>query len=147
MSKTLTYRGSLAKGAEERIKLSTKNGLTGYRIVEFKTMNAAPGTNNYETITKIYSKAQGAGSATVDFTDSELLAVSYIEDDSNAAYPQSPQQIIFDTEVVNQDIYVNTESALGTGNTNYMIKLELIKLSEIEATRLTLKGLRQIKAR
>ena len=146
MSKTLSFRGKIAEGLEERIKLSTIKGKRGYKITKFETMSTAIGNTNFETITKIYSKSQGSGSTTVDFTESDLLGVSYIEDNHDPAYPSSVQ-IIFDNEVFNQDIYVTSAGHTGTTPTNYYIELETVALTDIQATQLTLKNLRNIASR
>ena len=36
MSKTITFKGQLPIGVEEKIHLSTNDGLTGYRIKKFQ---------------------------------------------------------------------------------------------------------------
>jgi hypothetical protein len=146
MSKILSYRGKLDAGLEDRIKLSTQNGKRGYRIVKFQTMVATPGAVSYETTTKIYTKAQGSGSTGVDFTESDLLAVSYIEDGENHEKNIS-EVIIFDKQVFNQDIFVNTASLTGTAQTNYYIELETVALTDVQSTQLTLKNLRNIASR
>ena len=99
MSKKLSYKGILDEGLEERIKLSTLNGKTGYKITKFQVISNTPGAAEYETTVKIYSKPQGSGSTSVDFTESDLLAVAYIEDNPTHAYPIS-ETIIFDNENV-----------------------------------------------
>ena len=146
MSKTITFRGILAEGLEQKIKLSTLDGKQGYKIVKFQTMSSLVGANEYETMTKIYAKAQGAGSTGVDFSESDLLAASYIEDNPSHAYPLS-ETIFFDNEVFNQDIFVNTASLTGTVPVNYYIELETVKLTDVQSTQLTLKSLRQIASR
>jgi len=146
MSKKLTYRGILDEGLEERIKLSTLNGKTGYQITKFQVISNTPGVAEYETTVKIYSKPQGSGSTSIDFSESDLLAVAYVEDHPSAAYPTA-ETVIFDNSVFNQDIYVNTASVTGTVKINYYIELEKMTLSDLQATQLTLKSLRQIASR
>ena len=81
-----------------------------------------------------------------DFTESNLLAVAYMEDDNG---PQNPMSnvVIFDNEVFNQNIFVSAASRTGTVPANYYIELETIALSESQATQLTLKNLRNIASR
>ena len=146
MSKTLSFRGILDEGLEERIKLSTLDGKRGYRIVKFKTISSLIGVNEYETMTKIYTKAQGSGSTGVDFSESDLLAASYIEDNPSHAYPLS-ETVFFDNEIFNQDIFINTASLTGTVRVNYYIQLETVKLTNTQSTQLTLKNLRTIASR
>ena len=147
MSKKLSYRGSIPEGLTERIKLATLNGKRGYRITKFQTLASAPGASDYETTTKIYSKKQASGSTGIDFTESDLLAVSYIEDNGDPAYPGNQFLAIFDNEVFNQDIFVTTASVTGTNPTNYYLELETIALSDTQATQLTLKSLRTLASR
>ena len=155
MSKTITFRGILAEGLEQKIKLSTLDGKQGYKIVKFQTMSSLVGANEYETMTNDQKailedinnyQTQGAGSTGVDFSESDLLAASYIEDNPSHAYPLS-ETIFFDNEVFNQDIFVNTASLTGTVPVNYYIELETVKLTDVQSTQLTLKSLRQIASR
>ena len=146
MSKTLTFKGILDEGLEEKINLSTLDGKRGYRIVKFKTMSSLIGANEYETMTKIYAKSQGSGSTGVDFSESDLLAASYIEDNPSHAYPLS-ETVFFDNEVFNQDIWISTASLTGTVPVNYYIELETIALTDVQSTQLTLKNLKQLASR
>ena len=146
MSKTLSFRGKLDEGLEEKINLATLNGKTGYKITKFTTMSSTPGDGNFETITKIYSKAQGSGSTGVDFTEGDLLAAVFSEDDAHPAYATT-QTIIFDNEIFNQNIYVSTASLTGTIPVNYYIELETVALTDIQSTQLTLKNLRTVASR
>ena len=149
MSKILTFKGSIDEGLEVKIKLSTIKGKRGYRIKQFSTMNSTPGAANYETTTKVYAKAQGAGSTGVDFGESDLLAASYIEDASaiTSVGASMSQTIIFTQEVFNQDTFVNTASLTGTVPTNFYLELETVDLSDTQSTQLTLKSLRQVASR
>lgn len=147
MSKTLSFRGKLDIGVQQKIKLSTLKGKTGYRITNFKVLSSTPGVTNIETVVKIYSKSQTNFPATVDFTESDLLAVAYYQDDANQAYPSSVD-ITFDNEVFNQDIFIYAEDAAGGSVPfNFYIEIETIRLSDIQATQLTLKSLRNLASR
>ena len=146
MSKIISFRGILGEGLEEKIKLSTLKGKIGYKIIKFEVMNSTPGVDHYETTTKVYSKAQGAGSTNIDFSESDLLAAAYVEDNNQSTYPLS-QTVIFDNEIFNQDIFVNTASTQGTVPVNYFIELETVALSDIQSTQITLKSLRTIASR
>ena len=50
-----TFRGQLAEDDVEKIRLSTNNGLTGYKIVKFQIMDNAPAANSNEFIVKIFT--------------------------------------------------------------------------------------------
>tara|TARA_Y100000593_G_C4059456_1_gene213669 strand:+ start:38 stop:493 length:456 start_codon:yes stop_codon:yes gene_type:complete len=151
MSKTLSFRGKLDMGLQNRIKLATLNGKTGYRITKFQTMSTTPGTaagTGIELICQIFKTDQtGAITSTVDFTEGNLLAVTYLKD-GVAASDAGKETIIFDQEVFNQDIYISMTDA--SGNTipgNYYIELETVKLTDVQSTQLTLKNLRNIASR
>ena len=145
MSKTVSYRGTLPIGEQDRIRLKTNTGKTGYRIKKFQVMPTAPGINHQEIIAKI-TKTDQTGSITtaVDFTDSDLLAVNYyVENPGTNVTPDD--SIIFDNEKFNQDIFVNiTDANGGTVPVNYYIELETMALSDLETTMLTLQSIRQI---
>ena len=143
-----TFRGLLADGEQETIRLSTNNGLMGYRIVKFQIVGTVPGTVDQESIVKIYKYEQltTAGDpdvdGTIDFDDGTLLAVAYWESYGTQYSSSPPGPIIFESEVFNQDVYV-THKDVNTGEScNYYIELEQVKLDLSEATVATLKDMR-----
>ncbi len=142
MSRTLSYTGQLPTGLQDRIKLSTITGKTGYKVVNFeiipKTLGAAT-----ELVCKIYNTDQtGSIGPVVDFTDNNLLAVAYY---SSTGGIFRGKTIIFDNEKFNQDIYVTLADAGGsTTPGNYYIELESMSLSDVETTMMTLQSIRNI---
>ena len=146
MSKTISFRGQLAIGTEDRIKLSTLNGKTGYRIKKFQIISNSPGaTGSVELVCQIFKESQaGSIGPIVNFTNSELLAVAYQQDHVDSAYPAS-DVIIFDNQKFNQDIFVSVDDAgSGTVPCNYYIELEAMPISDLEATYMTLQSLRDL---
>tara|TARA_Y100001963_G_C6482710_1_gene309726 strand:- start:44 stop:484 length:441 start_codon:yes stop_codon:yes gene_type:complete len=143
MSKTISYKGNLPMGEEDRIKLSTINGKTGYKITKFQILSATPGVSNVEMIGKITKVPDLNIGPEVNFTNGDLLAVAtYFGDQSTKVLNDF---IIFDNEKFNQDIFVNITDAGGnTVPCNYYIELETMKLSELETTMLTLKNIRTV---
>ena len=148
MSKTISYKGKIDMGLQDRIRLKTIKGKIGYKINQFAIISTTPGVaagTGTELIGKIFTKSQtGSVSTVVDFTEGDLLAVSYNKE-GVAASDGGTQVIIFDNEVVNQDIFVTISDA--SGNTipaNYYIELEVMSLDDTESTMLTLKSLRTI---
>ena len=144
MSRTISYKGQIAMGEQDRIKLKTITGKTGYMIKKFQILSQQPGQSNVEFVAKITKKDQtGSITNTVDFTDGNLLAVAYYQDEGNAA--RQNETIIFDNEKFNQDIFVNiTDGAGATTACNYYIELETMALSDLEATYLTLQNIKTI---
>jgi len=145
MSKKLSYKGKIPIGEQERIKLATINGKTGYKITKFQVITTTPGVGSSELIAQIFKTDQtGNISTTVDFSNSNLLAMAFYQDGTTIDQTQS-ETIIFDNEKFNQDIFVNvTDAAGGTIPANYYIELETMSLNDIEATMLTLQSIRTI---
>jgi hypothetical protein len=140
MTKIKTYKGMLPIGEQEKIHLSTNDGLTGYRITKFQIMSNTPGTNNVELIGQIFITDQtGKITTAVDFSNADLLAVVFYDRASN----RSTNTIIFDKETFNQDIFINiTDESGNTIPANYYIELEQFKLDLNTSTYHTLKNIR-----
>jgi hypothetical protein len=146
MSKIKSFRGKILDGNQDIIPLKTNNGSTGYKIVKFQILptNTTSGTN--EAMVSIFKISQSTAPQDVNFSDNTLLAAAfYLRDQATVA--STSQTIIFDGEIFNQDIYVNYSDAQGsTGEMNYYIELEQMKLSLDESTVATLKDIRNIKS-
>ena len=140
-----SFRGQIADLSTDVISLHTNTGSTGYRIVKLQLMAALPGAQTQESVLKIYKIPQTAGSedAKVDFSDQTLLGVGYYRDNNNDIYPTS-SDIIFDNEIINQDIYITHKDVAVGQSVNYYIELEMVKLSLDENTVATLKDIRNI---
>ena len=74
-----TFRGKLADGTQETIRLSTNDGLTGYKIHKLQIIPVNPSTAGAKesTVQIFTTKRSGTPSATittVDFTDPTLIA-------------------------------------------------------------------------
>ena len=143
MSKIVTYKGKLPIGEQEKLHLSTNDGLTGYRIKKFQIMSAAPGTAEHELVAKIFlTNQQSAVTATVDFSDTDLLAAA-ISFSRQSALNSVTDQIVIDTETFNQDIFVTIADASGaTVECNYYIELEKFSIDINTSTFHTLKNIR-----
>jgi len=74
-----TFRGLLADEEQDTIRLSTNNGITGYRIVKFEMMANTPGVVEIAHVIKIYTRKQSSVDAVIDFDDQGLLAAGYLE--------------------------------------------------------------------
>ena len=147
MSKKISYKGMLTSGNQEKIRLRTLKGKKGYRITKFQIISELPGTSDYEFIAKITKVRDPSIVADVQFTDSKLMAVAYLKGRSGADFNDFTEQIIFDHEITNQDIFVQVSDADATTLTvgcNYYIELEEIELSDLQATEITLRNIRQV---
>ena len=138
-----TFRGLLADEQQDTIRLSTNNGLIGYRIVKFQLMAKNLGSQEYQNVVKIFSQPQsGTPTATVDFGDQTLLAAGYYEGNQATTSANENLQVIFDNMTFNQDIYITHKDDDGGQPINYYLELEQIKLDLGEASVATLKDMR-----
>ena len=137
-----TFRGILADGGQDQIRLSTIKGKVGYRITKFQVISNEPFAKSGEHVAKLYYTKQTTIDALVDFTDSDLLGVSLWRASAGEIYPLSTT-IIFDSEMFNQDIFI-THSDINTDNTllSYYIEMETIELTEMAAEYTTIKDIR-----
>tara|TARA_R100000963_G_C4596513_1_gene71727 strand:+ start:99 stop:548 length:450 start_codon:yes stop_codon:yes gene_type:complete len=137
-----SFRAQIADDATDRIRLSTNNGLTGYKIVKFQGTTKEPFESDAEHVMKIFSLEPDAANNTINFSDPTLLATLQFTDSSSNSVSYSESITIFDNMVINQDIYVTHVDARGSNPANYYIELEQVKLNANEATVATLKDMR-----
>jgi len=137
-----TFRGILADGGQDRIRLSTIKGKVGYQVTKFQIISKAPFTNNDEHIVKLYKVEQSSIDGVVDFTDSDIMGVAIINNASAGYTAPSIPVIIFDRDIFNQDMYITHFSDSGSDPCNYYLELEVIPLDERAAEYTTLKDLR-----
>jgi len=138
-----TFRGLLADGAQDRIRLQTIKGKVGYRIFKFAVMGP-DGSETIESVLKIYKEEQSTIDHTINFTDSSLLAAAVINQSSSMQNYPDDTSVIFDQEIFNQDIYITLKGADHTTSVNYYLELEVISLDDAGAEYTTLKDLRQV---
>ena len=138
-----TFRGLMTDGAQDTVVLHTNDGSIGYRIVKFEVIGNKPGAVSQESTLKIYKVAQTTVDGLIDFNDNTLLASAIWFNKSSVDFPVS-EQIIFDQEIFNQDIYITHSDVDATEACNYYIELEQVKLDLSESTVATLKDIRNI---
>jgi len=140
-----TFRGILADGGQDRIRLSTIKGKVGYRIAKFRLFPNQPGQQTVENTLMIWNTEQASVSLTaavVDFTDSNLLGVGTFHE-THADNLVTTDIVVFDREIFNQDIYItHTDTSGGAIPCNYYLELEVIPLDDAGAEYTTLKDLR-----
>jgi len=138
-----TFRGLLADGGQDRIRLQTIKGKVGYKIIKFQTTLKNWGSATAESVIKIYKDEQSSVDAVVNFTDSTLLASNCFGYNTSADISGDASVIIFDNEIFNQDIYITHRENTGVGiPVNYYIELEVIPLDDAAAEYTTLKDMR-----
>jgi len=139
-----TFRGLLAEQGEDRIRLQTIKGKVGYKIIKFQVITQNPTSVASESIYKITKTSVAAASRTaeIDFTDSDLLAVAFYTANTSPTNPHV-EDIIFDNEIFNQDIYISYKDNYGsTEPGNYYLELEVIPLDDKGAEYTSVKDLR-----
>ena len=135
-----TYRGQLADGGQDHLRLGTIKGKVGYRIVNLAIISSAPGTALSENVIKIYKSSQTVIDALVDMSDNELLGCAIYHETAGV---YGLHTIFFETEIFNQDIYVtNSDSGATASSCNYYLELETIPLTDHGAEYTTLKDIR-----
>jgi hypothetical protein len=77
---TITYRGQIPTGEQERLHLSTNNGLTGYRIKKFQVISSTPGGGNAEYVMKVRLTSDDNVGPVVNFNDPSIVAVAFHTD-------------------------------------------------------------------
>ena len=138
-----TFRGKLADQTITEIKLSTNNGLTGYKIKKFQVMTAdTVGGIESASIIAVFANKPATASDSVNFDNPQLLAAIDYRQHSNEAYGIVANNIVFEDKVFNQDIYITNRDNLSGASMNFYLELEQIKLDLNEATVATLKDMR-----
>jgi len=132
-----TFKGLLADGGQDRIRLSTIKGKVGYRIVKFQLFPAVQDSAKDSLVVIVKDKPLAAVTS-VNFTDDDILAAALMY---NGTY-EVEQTIVFDQEIVNQDLYITNNDSIGSNAMNYYIELEVIPLDDAGAEYTTLKDLR-----
>ena len=142
-----TFRAKIDNNTVHTLRLSTNNGLIGYKIKKFQVMNDAPSSQDYEQVYKIYTTETNddvvTPTNTINLSDQQLIAVAF--DNGQGGTPgRFFTGIIHEDMIVNQDLYITMLAASGGGTTagNYMVELEQIKLDHDEAAVATLKDMR-----
>ena len=142
MSKTITFRGLLGDGTQEKIHLGTLTGTTGYRIKKFQLMPYDVSDEDYEAVVKIYKVVQTAVDHNVSFSDNTLLAAGIWTSSSSANVYPDDLNIIFEIELFNQNIFVTYKDTKTNTGMNYYLELEQVKLDSNETAVATLKNIK-----
>ena len=139
-----SFRGLIADGEQQRIRLSTNQGLIGYTIKKFELFPQKPGQESVESTVLLWTEEQDTPSTTavtVDFNAPQLLAAACFHDSSSESN-LNPLYVVFDNVTFNQDIFVTHTDTNSAIPINYYIELEQRKLDLNEATVATLKDMR-----
>tara|TARA_Y100001951_G_C11114491_1_gene169333 strand:- start:140 stop:574 length:435 start_codon:yes stop_codon:yes gene_type:complete len=139
-----SFRGRIADGEVQSINLHTNNGMTGYKITKFQLL-PIDSNETVEQSVKIYSIPQTTATEDINFADNTLLAAGIVHANADRDFV-SPDTVIFDNMVFNQDIFITSKAGSSARDVNYYIELEQVKLDLSENTVATLKDIRNIEA-
>ena len=141
-----TFRGLLADGGQDHIRLSTIKGTVGYKIVKLEITPTLTGAINAELVAKLYKSSQSTIDGAINFSDEDLLGMAYykIHQDATTGSNEGSNNyaVIFDNEVFNQDIFITAVDTHASNDTNYYFELEVINLTDMGAEYTTLKDIR-----
>jgi hypothetical protein len=142
-----SFRGLLADGGQDTIRLGTIRGEIGYKIKKLQVMPHKPyaGSDVSESVVMVWKYKQDTVDGLVEFSDPNLLAagiVNNITSGLDSRYSVIPDDVIFDNQIFNQDIYITHSAVVGTESCNWYLELEQVKLSTHEAAVATLKDMR-----
>jgi hypothetical protein len=128
-----SFSGILADGGQDRIYLAGGDSTKGYKIVKFQPLGVDSNTA-YEGTVQIFKVEQAAIPQTIDMSSDDLLAAAILQQ-STSTQGGFSDAVVFDTEVVNQDIFiVHDERSAGVGAAiNYYIELEEVTMSSGES--------------
>jgi len=129
-----SFKALLADGGQDQIYLAGGDSTKGYRISKFQIMNELPFQyDNSEHCVKIYKTLQASVDGAVNFNDDNLIGVAIINNSTSGYQSPSIPVIIFDKEVINQDIYITHLDGQGNQDCNYYLELEEVTMSDAEA--------------
>lgn len=135
-----SFRGRLADGDIQKIRLSTNTGLIGYRIIKFQLL-PIDSNETVEQAVKVFSIEPDAATEDIDFRIPTLLAAGIVHANADRDFV-SPDTVIFDNTTFNQDIFITAKAGSSARDVNYYLELEQVKLSIDEAAVATLKNMR-----
>jgi len=126
-----SFRGLLADGAQDKIRIQGATGEIAWRITKFQVMSNSPVSGDHVGITKIWREEQATAAitaTTIDFDNDELLGCALWTQGNLLTEPQSAT-IIFDNALFVRNIWVTAVDIDASIGINYYIELEEVKVS------------------
>jgi len=139
-----SFRGLLADGKQERIRIQGATGEIAWRITKFQVMPQSTGAGSNEAAVSIWRESQSSAPQEINFENAELLACAYfLRDQGTVAI--SGTSVIFDNALFVRNIYVNYQDAQTSGgDMNYYIELEEVKVSAAGMAQLAVAAARRV---
>jgi hypothetical protein len=130
-----TYRDLLSDGEQLTIPLHSTG--KGFKIKHFEIMSNLPTSGGHkEHVVQVWKVKQTSvpttAPAPIDFSNQALLAAAWTLTSDSPAYASS-QSVMFDREIINQNIYVTHTDTDGTDTCNFYLELEEITMNDAES--------------
>jgi len=139
-----TFRGLLADGGQERVRIQGATGEIAWRINKLEIIGIRPSSTVQESTVKIYREKQDSVTDSIDLSDTNLLAVAYRETYSSSTGGGDESVIIVVTDLFARNIYVTHEDGSSGGACNYYIELEEVKVSKAGMAQLAVAAARRL---
>lgn len=138
--KVHSFRGLLADGGQDEINLERSNVTLAYRIVKFQIISnvTLSATATVDHVVKVWKEEQTSiptGSAVIDLTDTDLLAVGVYAQGASLEYTNV---IVFDNVLFSRNIYVTATDNDGADSVNYYLELEEVPVNSATLMQLKL---------
>jgi len=144
--KVHSFRGLLGDGGQDEIHLERQNVNLAYRIVKFEAFPNLPGTTDWECTLQVFKEEQtsiSTSTATVDFTDTNLLAAIYYPESASITYAGMPT-VTFGNEIFSRNIYVTHTDTTGSTSMNYYLEIEEVPVTAATLMQLKLQVARKL---
>jgi len=139
-----SFRGLLADGAQEKIRIQGATGEIAWRITKFQLIHYDPTGDTAENVVCVWREEQSTPlNDKIAFNNNELLAGGYIENNSTADIATSVI-IVFDNDLFVRNIYVtNVAGESASEGINYYLELEEVKVSAAGMAQLSVAAARR----
>jgi len=140
-----SFRGLLADGGQDKIRIEGATGDIAWRITKFQIMSSdMPGTSA-ESVVQIWREEQTSASLVIDFSLDELLGAAYFSGSDSSSYTQDTV-IIFDNALFVRNIYITHNDSKDEASANYYVELEEVKVSAAGMAQLAVAAARRLSA-
>jgi hypothetical protein len=137
-----SFRGNLADGKQQRIRIQGPVGAIAWRITKFQILPLGPGVATQELVCKIFREEQTAVSGTLDFTDDELLGAAIFAQSADSY--NTFESVIFDNSLFSRNIWITMDDSQNTAGGNYYLELEEVKVSAAGMAQLAVAAARRV---
>ena len=136
-----SFRGLLADGVQEGLRIQGSVGAIAWRISKFEVLGPDAATNMRQVL-KIYREEQSSVDTVINFADDELLGAAVLED-YDALATAVASSVIFDNNIFVRNIWLTSKGHTDTPSTNYYIELEEVKVSKAGMAQLAVAAARR----